>query len=200
MARAAERYEDFEPKDRASWRRWLQRHHAKSAGVWLIRLKQSAGPTNITYDEACEEAICFGWVDSLPRKLDETRSRLLVTPRKPGSGWSKPNKDRVAKLEAAELMTPAGRAVIDAAKADGSWTKLDAVERLDVPGDLAAALDDHDGARREWDDFPRSVKRGILEWILQAKKAETRAKRVAETASKAAIGERANQWRSKTRT
>jgi len=120
---------------------------------------------------------------------------LWFSPRKPRSGWSRPNKERVERLLAAGLVTPAGLAVIEAAKADGSWTKLDEVEELVEPDDLAAALDAAPAARASWDAFPRSAKRGILEWIAQAKRAETRAARVEQTVSEAREGRRANQWR-----
>jgi uncharacterized protein YdeI (YjbR/CyaY-like superfamily) len=163
--------------------------------VWLVTYKKAAGDRYVPYADTVEEALCFGWVDSKSRSVDAERSMLLMTPRKPGSGWSRPNKERVGRLAAAGLLAPAGEAVIEAAKADGSWSKLDAVENLEEPGDLRAALDADPDARRHWDAFPRSAKRAILEWIAQAKRAETRARRVAETARLAARGERANQWR-----
>ena len=120
-----------------------------------------------------------------------------MTPRKPKSGWSRPNKERIERLLAAGLMAPAGLAAVEAARASGTWTALDAVERLEEPAELARALDADADARRHWDAFPRSAKRGILEWISNAKKPETRARRVAETARLAARDERANQWRPK---
>lgn len=179
---------------RAEWRAWLASNHRESPGIWLVTWRKAAGRPAPTYDDIVEEALCFGWVDSKTGKVDDIRTKLLVTPRKPGSGWSRPNKERVARLEAARLLAPAGAAVIDAAQADGSWTRLDAVEDLVMPDDLAAAFDRHPGSRRNWEAFPRSPKRGILEWILNAKRPETRAKRVEETARLAARNERANQW------
>ncbi len=148
----------------------------------------------MSYEEAVEEALCFGWIDGLPRALDAERTMLYVAPRKPGSGWSRPNKERIARMAKAGKMTPAGQATIDAAKADGSWSALDAVENLVVPGDLAAALEAH-GAAEQWQAFPRSARRGILEWTGTAKREAARAKRVEETARLVARGERANQWR-----
>jgi uncharacterized protein YdeI (YjbR/CyaY-like superfamily) len=181
---------------RAAWRAWLARHHASSGSVWLVIHKKGRGP-HVPYDDVVEEALCFGWVDSLVRKLDDRRSMLLLAPRKPGSAWSKPNKERVARLVASGAMTPAGLAKVAAARADGTWTKLDAVEALEVPKDLAAAFRSHAGSAAHFAAFPRSAKRGILEWIEQAKKPETRAKRVTETAALAARNERANQWKPK---
>ena len=183
------------PGSRAAWRAWLAEHHGRSAGAWLVSWKKHTSRLALTYDEAVEEALCFGWVDSKPRRLDADRSALWFSPRRRGSAWSRSNKERVARMEAAGLMTDAGRSVVEAAKADGTWILLDAVEDLIVPDDLAAAFDARPGSRARFDAFPRSVRRGILEWIVQAKRPATRAARVAETARLAERGERANQWR-----
>ncbi|HEX7743979.1 MAG TPA: YdeI/OmpD-associated family protein [Micromonosporaceae bacterium] len=180
---------------REQWRRWLAENHQRRTGVWLVSWKQHTGRSRISYDESVEEALCVGWVDSKGRKLDDDRSMLWFAPRKPGSAWARSNKERVARLEAAGLMRPAGRRVVEQAKAGGSWTRLDEVEGLVVPDDLAAAFAARPGSREHWDNFPRSVRRAILEWIVQAKRAETRAKRITETAERAGRGERANQWR-----
>ncbi len=182
-------------ESREQWRAWLEAHHGSSPGIWLVTWKKASGRPHLPYDDVVEEALAFGWVDSLPRKLDDDRSQLLITPRKAGSNWSRLNKERVERLLAAGLMAPAGLAVVEAARADGSWTALDDVENLVEPEDLRAALDAEPEARRHWDAFPRSVKRGILEWLRNAKTPATREKRVRETAELAARGERANQWR-----
>jgi uncharacterized protein YdeI (YjbR/CyaY-like superfamily) len=181
------------PERREDWRAWLAEHNASADGVWLVSWKQATGRPAIGYEAAVEEALCFGWIDSLARTLDEERSMLLFTPRKPGSGWSRSNKERVARLEASGLIEPAGAAVVEAARADGSWTALDDIENLVVPGDLAAAFAARTGAAEHWEAFPRSVKRAILAWIYGAKRPETRATRVEETAAEAAEGRRANQ-------
>jgi len=183
------------PTSRTQWRAWLLAHHDEPDGVWLVSWKKATGRPSVPYAEAVEEALCVGWVDSKPSSLDGERGMLWFSPRKPRSGWSRPNKERVERLLAAGLVTPAGLAVIEAAKADGSWTKLDEVEELVEPDDLAAALDAAPAARASWDAFPRSAKRGILEWIAQAKRAETRAARVEQTVAEAREGRRANQWR-----
>lgn len=187
-------YPQVTVESRADLRRWLARNHQTSRGIWLVSYKKNAGERYLPYDDIVEEALCFGWVDSRPRKVDELRSALLLTPRKPKSRWSRPNKERVAQLTRQGLMAPAGIAVVEEAKATGTWTALDEVENLIEPADLAVALDADVTARATWDDFPRSAKRGILEWILSAKKPETRQKRIAETVSEAAQGRRANQW------
>ena len=182
------------PLTRAAWRAWLKKHHPRGEGVWFISYKKAAGKPIVSYDEAVEEALCFGWVDSKGRKLDDERSMLWFAPRKAGSGWSAPNKARVAKMIEAGLMMPAGLAKIEAAKADGSWAALDAVEALQIPPDLARTLKALPPAAHNFEAFPRSAKRGILEWIGNAKRPETRAARIAETTTLAARNERANQW------
>ena len=149
----------------------------------------------VSYNDAVEEAICFGWVDSLPRKLDEERAMFYFAPRKPRSGWSRVNKERVERMVAAGKMAPAGLDKIEQAKADGSWSKLDDIENLVIPDDLGAAFDAHSPAGEYFEAFPRSIKRGILEWIANAKRPSTREKRIHETATLAQRNERANQWR-----
>lgn len=185
--------------DRRAWRRWLERHHADAPGVWLITYKQGGPKPKVPWPEIVDEALCFGWVDSLPRKLDEARSMLLVTPRKPRSVWSAINKRKVARLIAQGRMTAAGLAKVEAAKRDGSWAALDEVERGVVPDDLAAALATVAKARGHWDAFPPGVKKGILQWIASAKRPQTRAARVAETARLAGKNQRANDWKAKQR-
>ena len=141
------------------------------------------------------EAISFGWIDSKPRALDESRSMIWYAPCKPGSAWSKRNKERVERAIASKRMTPAGAQKIAAAKKDGSWSALDAVERLEIPADLAHALAQFEHAANFFEAFPRSVKRSILEWIGNAKTSATRSKRIDETARLAANNVRAHQWR-----
>jgi uncharacterized protein YdeI (YjbR/CyaY-like superfamily) len=183
------------PTTRAEWRAWLEQNHRRAQGVWMIYYKAATGKPRVTYDEAVEEALCFGWIDSKANKLDDERSMQWFAPRKPRTGWSRLNKQRIERMTAAELMTPAGQAKIDAARQDGSWSALDAVEDLTIPSDLEAALGAYPSARGSFEAFPRSVKRAILEWIAAAKAPETRAKRVAETARLAEQNIRANQWR-----
>lgn len=185
------------PEDAAEWRAWLEQHHATAAAVWLVTWRKASGRPVIDYENHVRVALCFGWVDSKPRALDDHRTMLYYAPRRPGSAWSGPNKRRVAALEADGSMTAAGRAVVERARRDGSWTMLDDVEALVVPDDLQDAFAAHPGARERWDAFPPSARRAILEWIVQARRPQTRAARVSETAVKAARGERAHQWRPK---
>lgn len=183
------------PTTRAAWRIWLEQNHTRTQGIWLISYKKATGKPRFETDEAVEEALCFGWIDSKPNKLDQERTMLWFAPRKKGTGWSKLNKTRVERLIAQGLMMPAGLAKVEAAKQDGSWYALDAVEALEIPPDLEQALAAYAKAKQNFEAFPRSAKRGILEWIAAAKKPETRARRIEETAQLADENVRANQWR-----
>jgi uncharacterized protein YdeI (YjbR/CyaY-like superfamily) len=185
------------PKSRAELRKWLEKHHETSFGIWLVTYKKETGKPRVDYDEVVRELLCFGWVDSKVGKLDHERSLLLCTPRKPTSAWSATNKARIEQLERDGLMRPRGVELVRLAKETGLWSKLDAVELLEIPADLGARLDALPPARPTFERFPRSVKRGILEWIVQAKRPETRAARIEETATLAQRGERANQWKPK---
>jgi len=181
------------PLTRAEWRTWLEANHDRAEGVWLISYRKAARKPAVTYDESVEEALCFGWVDSRPGKLDDGRTMLYFSPRKAGSGRAATNKARVERLLAAGRMAPAGLAKIEAARADGSWTLLDTASRLEVPADLAEAMKAHAGARANFDAFPKSARRAILEWVALARRPETRARRVEETARLAGLDVRANQ-------
>ncbi|WP_035994617.1 YdeI/OmpD-associated family protein [Leptolyngbya sp. KIOST-1] len=181
-------------ESRAEWRDWLMANHARTEGIWLITYKKLPGRPYVSYSDVVEEALCFGWIDSKPNQLDDERTMLWLARRQSGSGWSALNKKRVEAMTAAGLMMPSGLAKIEAAKQDGSWEKLDAIERLEVPPDLAAALAANAAAQTNFEAFPRSAKRGILEWIASAKRAETRDRRVAETVELAAQNLRANSW------
>ncbi len=183
---------------RKEWRAWLQRHHADSTGCWAVTVRKSdlaPGEVYVSPQDLNEENLCFGWIDSKPARVDDRHTGLLCTPRKPGSGWSLVNKTRLERLLADGQVAPAGLAAIERAKADGSWDKLTTVDALEVPDDLAAALAGVGEARANFDAFPPSARRGILEWIGQAKTDATRSKRVIETAELAAQNIRANQWR-----
>jgi uncharacterized protein YdeI (YjbR/CyaY-like superfamily) len=193
MTMPAEEGERLHPGSRAEWRAWLAEHHDRSDEVWLVLWRQRSGRAGLTYEESVLEALCFGWIDGKSAGLDDQRTMLRFSPRKRGSGWARSNKLRVERLLDEGLMTEAGLALVEEAKRDGSWTKLDAVEDLVVPDDLAAALAAHPGARETWDGFSRSVRRAALARIVEAKRPETRARRVAETARLTARGERPGQ-------
>jgi uncharacterized protein YdeI (YjbR/CyaY-like superfamily) len=150
-----------------------------------------------TYDEMVRVALCFGWIDSIPGKVDEDRSKLYFSPRKEGSGWAATNKVRIKELISSGEMTPAGLKLIDAAKADGSWNKLDGAQTQEIPKDLSTAFRKYAASKKNFEAFPPGVRKAILVWIAEAKTPATREKRVNETASLAAKNVRANQWREK---
>jgi uncharacterized protein YdeI (YjbR/CyaY-like superfamily) len=177
------------------WRAWLLANCASARSAWLVSWRASTGRPAVGYEDAVTQALSVGWVDSKQVPLDDERTMLYFSRRRRGSGWAGTNKRRIAALERDGLMTDAGRAVVDAAKADGSWTLLDDVERLVVPPDLAGAFDAVPGSRARWEAFPPSARRALLEWIALARRPETRARRVAETAERAGSGERANSPR-----
>lgn len=185
----------LEIASRPELRAWLEANADASGGVWLVTFKVIRKDLYVAYDEIVEELLCFGWVDSKPGKVDDQRSKLWIAPRKPGSLWSAINKARIEQLIEAGLMRPLGLSKVEAAKKDGTWFGLDEVEAGTVPPDLHEAFSRFPGSGANFTNFPRSARRGILEWIVQAKTAETRAKRVEETARLAQDNLRANQWR-----
>ncbi len=182
------------PHTRQQWRQWLLDNHQSQQAAWLVSWKKTTGKPAVSYDDAVSEALAVGWVDSKPRRLDSERSMLYFSPRKATSAWSRPNKQRIEILRQQGLMTEAGERAVARAIENGAWTMLDEVEDLIVPDDLDSAFVRHPGARDNWDRFPPSARRGILEWIIQAKRPATRANRINETASLAAVNKRAAQW------
>jgi len=184
----------FYARDGAAWRQWLEQHHDKEDSIWLILYKKDSTTPSIRYPEAVDKALCFGWVDSVPNKRDEDSYYQFFARRHPKSNWSKINKDKVEQLIQSGLMTEAGMKVVEAARA-GAWDALNEVEQLIIPQDLEEALQRVPNAWGHFNAFPRSSKRGILEWILNAKKAETRSKRIRETARLAGQNIRANHYR-----
>lgn len=176
----------FHARTGKEWREWLQKNHQSETSVWLIIYKMESKEKSIYYPEAVNEALCFGWIDSKANKRDAVSYYLLFARRNPKSNWSKINKVRVEKLIAQNLMQPAGLEIINIAKQNGGWTALDGVENITIPPDLQKEFKKNKTAFQNWDKFPRSSKRGILEWILNAKRDETRKKRIDETIQLAA--------------
>lgn len=179
-------YKRIHPETRAEWRDWLEVHHDRSPGVWVIQWRTATGRRRLSYEELIEEALCFGWVDSKMKKLNDERSMITMTPRRPTSVWSRSNKDRVERLIVEGRMTEAGLRTVGAAKRNGSWEALDDVDAMILPDDLVAALATDERARLHFGAFTPSRRRMILYWIKSAKRAETRARRIAETVRLAA--------------
>ena len=191
---ASDGFEIVNAPDSADWRGWLAEHGATERGAWLIMQKKGSAEPGVTYEEAVEEALCFGWIDSRANRADATTYLQMFSPRKPGGTWAATNKARVERLIAEGRMTPAGLALVDAAKADGSWGSLDEVDALAMPDDLLGALGANPEATANFEAFPTSSKKIILYWVANAKRPETRAKRIEETVEKAARNERAAHW------
>ncbi len=170
------------------------KHHAKRRSIWLGYRKLAGGKKNITYSEAVEEALCFGWIDSKANKLDEKRTVQYFARRNPKSNWSQLNKQRVSRLVAENRMQQAGLDAVHIARENGTWNGLDAVERLVVPDDLQRALSGRKQAEAYFKAFPKRAKRAILDWINSAKRPETRLKRIKETVLLASKNLRANSY------
>lgn len=175
------------PADAASWRAWLDAHHATAAGVWVLNVRGSSG--GLDYEDAVRQALCFGWIDGPVRSFPEGNGQWF-SPRRPSSGWAATNKARLAELEAAGLMMPAGIRAVELAKTNGSWEMLDGPEAGIEPAELTAALDAVPAARASWDAFPKSVKKYGLTQIATAKRPQTRAARIAKIVADAAEGKR----------
>jgi uncharacterized protein YdeI (YjbR/CyaY-like superfamily) len=186
----------IQPATRDEWRAWLAANHRTSSGVWLVTRKKHTTRPTVAYEEAVEEALCFGWIDGVVNRVDDERTKEWFAPRRPKGTWARSNKERVARLEAAGLMTDAGREAIAIAQANGSWNSLDAIDGLVVPEDLATALAANLGAREHFDASSASVRRSALAWVYQAKRPQTRATRVEQVAAVAARREPiADLWR-----
>jgi uncharacterized protein YdeI (YjbR/CyaY-like superfamily) len=183
-------YPIYHAETRAQLRAWLEPNHNVVKGVWLCSWRTATAKPRCLYPEVVEEAICFGWIDSTTTILDDDRGLQLLTPRKPKSTWTRLNRQRSVDMEAAGLMTDAGRRAVEVAKATGWWTIYDSVEDLIEPDDFALALDANKDARRSWDGFPPSARKGMLWWVISAVKDDTRARRIAAIIASAAKGER----------
>ena len=164
--------------DVAAWRAWLEANHERTAGVGLLSVRGRSA-TGVGYEDAVRQALCFGWIDGPVRTFDDETGGQWFSPRRPGSGWAATNKARIAELEAAGLLAPAGVRALETAKANGSW-----------PPELTAALDAVPPARASWDAFPKSVKKFGLTHIAMAKRPETKAARIAKIVADAAEGKR----------
>ena len=161
------------------WRAWLDEHHTDSPGVWLKIAKKATGIATVTHAEALDVALCYGWIDGQRNRFDDTWFLQRYTPRRPRSKWSQINRDKVADLTERGLMRPAGLREVERAKADGRWEAAYPSQRnLTVPDDLQAALDANDAARESFASLDRANRYAILYRLHDAKKPETRVKRI----------------------
>jgi uncharacterized protein YdeI (YjbR/CyaY-like superfamily) len=181
MSKSPDKFEMYYPKNRREWHQWLLENHDKSAGIWLIYYKKNSDKPRVEYNDAVEEALSFGWIDSKVNILDDERYMQIFTPRKSNSNWSKTNKIRVRKLIKNGLMQPAGMEKVNAAKKNGSWTFLDNIEDLVIPEDLKRSLEQNIMAKANFEAFSNSSKKQILYWIVSAKRQDTRLRRIKKT-------------------
>jgi uncharacterized protein YdeI (YjbR/CyaY-like superfamily) len=181
-------------KTAAAWRAWLERNHAREKEIWLVYYKKESGKTSVTYEEALQEALCYGWIDSTVNRFDSERYMQKWTPRNTDSVWSASNKGRVKRLVAEGRMAAPGMAKIKAARRNGSWNKLSDIDRIgrtsEIPEDLREALAGNPAAKDKFERLAPSQKKLWAWWVLSAKRPETRSRRIAETVKGVAAGRR----------
>ena len=175
----------FYPKNPEQWRDWLRENHMRENGIWVLQYNKKSNKQTISWSDAVDEALCFGWIDSLKKKLNEESSIQYFGKRKPKSTWSKINKQKIEKLTIENRMSQPGLDIIQIAKENGSWEILDSVEELLIPNDLAVELSNRENATEFFHSLSRSVKKMMLQWIILAKRPETRQKRIVEIAEAA---------------
>ncbi len=185
----------FHAESLRQWRDWLHANHDSSSGVWLVVWKKHTGKPALDYPDTVDEALAYGWIDSRTNRLDDERAMRWFCPRNPTSPWSRINRAKIARLTEAGRLTPAGQAVVDAAKANGAWTVSDEIEDLVIPADLAEALRSNASAESCFARFSASAKKNILWWIKSARTAPTRARRINTTVERAAENRMANHPR-----
>lgn len=183
------------PANRQAWRRWLQKNHDKKKSVWLIYYKKESSKPTFPWSDAVDEALCFGWIDSVRKPIDDEKFIQFFSKRKAKSTWSKINKEKVQRLIDEERMSTAGLEVIKIAKQNGSWSILDSVEDLIVPPDLKKEFKTLPGSKQYFESLSKSVRKAILQWLVLAKRPETRQKRIREIAELAAQGLKPKQFR-----
>jgi uncharacterized protein YdeI (YjbR/CyaY-like superfamily) len=171
--------DSVQPASRKAWRSWLQKHHASSPGIWLVYAKKHSGIASLSYVDAVEEALCFGWIDSLVHPINDSLYKQIFTPRKPASRWSALNKQRVEKLIAEGQMTTAGMKMIELAKTTGNWQAHAETDALTIPPELKKALASNADAKKNWPTYTASQQKGFLRMLHDAKTPETRVKRIA---------------------
>jgi uncharacterized protein YdeI (YjbR/CyaY-like superfamily) len=165
---------------RADLRGWLSENHQRPNGIWAIYHKQSTGLSDLSWDALVEECLCFGWIDSVPGKVDDLRTKIYISPRKPGSGWSARNKAKIIELQALGLIEAPGLQAIEKAKNSGSWTLFDLAEAQVVPEELAAVFAANAELANAWGKLTDSQRRAKLQNFYLAKSDETKRKRAAE--------------------
>ena len=187
--------ESFRPTSRQDWRQWLRKNHKSKESIWLVLFRKESYKPTISWSEAVEEALCYGWVDSKRKPFDNEKFLQFFSRRQPKGTWSKVNKAKVRQLIDKRLMTKAGFESIKTAKQNGSWTILDEVEELKIPKDLAEKFKAQPGSADYFLSLSKSVRKSILQWLVLAKRPETRQNRINEIAQLAAQGLKPKQFR-----
>ena len=182
--------ETFFARDRKTWRTWLEENHATRQEIWLVLLKKHIDEPCISYDAAVEEALCYGWIDGKLKRIDDREHKIRFTPRKPKSVWSESNKKRVRKMTAEGRMTEAGLALVRAAKKSGAWKKASERRTETVPTDLETALARNKRAKKNFRGFAPGYQRSYIAWVLDAKREETRKRRIREVVKRSAQNKR----------
>ena len=187
--------ENYSPINKKDWREWLELNHKKKDAVWVVFYKKKSLNYNLSWSESVDEAICYGWIDSTKRTIDEEKYKQYFSKRKTKSNWSKVNKNKVKTLIDQGLMKEEGYKSIEIAKENGSWTILDSVEELVIPEDLKEKLANYKGSTEYFENLSKSVKKGLLYWVVSAKRKETRQKRILEIAENASENLKPKQFR-----
>ena len=193
--KAKKEIETYCPNSPAEWRKWLETNHQSKQSVWLVYFKSSTKIASLSWSEAVDEALCYGWIDSTKKTIDEEMYMQYFSRRKPSSTWSTINKEKVAKLTQSKQMTKAGFDSIEIAKQNETWVLMDDVEKLILPEDLKSALNDNESSMAFFQSQSKSMKKILLHWVVVAKRHETREKRIAEIAQMAANGLTPNQFK-----
>lgn len=179
--------ETYCPQSQADWRQWLEKNHQSRQSVWLVYHTKKSNIPSLSWGEAVDEALCFGWIDSTVKKINDISFMQFFSKRKPKSNWSKINKEKVQQLIDSKRMTKQGYESIEIAKQNGYWTILDEIEEVMVPDDLEIAFKKHNGSKDYFLSLSKSTRKIILSWIILVRKQETRQKRIEEVVESAAL-------------
>ncbi|MDR6525319.1 uncharacterized protein YdeI (YjbR/CyaY-like superfamily) [Chryseobacterium rhizosphaerae] len=175
------------PQSQADWRQWLEKNHQSSQSVWLVCYTKKSNVPSLSWSEAVDEALCFGWIDSTRKKINDISFMQFFAKRKPKSNWSKINKEKIQQLIDSKRMTKQGYESVEIAKQNGYWTILDEIEEVIIPNDLEMAFEKHNGSKDYFLSLSKSTRKIILGWIILVRKQETRQKRIEEVVESAAL-------------
>lgn len=187
--------ETFYPTNRQEWREWLLENHNKKQSIWLVHYNKKSNMPSVSWSDAVDEALCFGWIDSTRKSLEIDKFIQFFTKRKPTSVWSKINKEKIGRLKQEGLLMPAGLESISIAQQNGTWNILDDVEELEISEDLEKEFNTREGSKEYFLSLSKSVRKSMLQWIKLAKRPETRQKRIIELVENASLEIKPKQFR-----